>query len=223
MTKLSLRLLVLTAGVVILSGCAAAERPTFGVTFDPSAQYLRIGKGTTDGLVGDYLGPAATRGVLFDREGREIGAFETVHADNLGSLVRVTSLASGRSRADVHRLSVPGIEELAHLVFHQEDSDAYFRLDKGRADVPERVLKRGAKGRLYDERGRLAAIHSIVAVGERESLAVVTQFARWRFAGLVEHVADKIGRYAIFATMAAGEHAQGGRRRQRGPAGRGRR
>jgi hypothetical protein len=28
------------------------------------------------------------------------------------------------------------------------------------------VLKRAAKGRLYDERGRLAAIHTVVAVGE---------------------------------------------------------
>jgi carboxybiotin decarboxylase len=182
MTTSFLRLFVLAAGVVLLSGCAAAERQTFGVAFEPTAQYLRLGKGTADGLLGDYLGPAATRGVLVDREGLEIGAFEAVHADDLGSLVRVTSLASGRSLVDVHRLTVPGIAGLEHLVFHAEDSEAYFRLDKGRAHVPERVLKRGSKGRLYDERGRLAGIHSIVAVGEHESLAVVTQFALGSFA-----------------------------------------
>jgi carboxybiotin decarboxylase len=161
---------------------AAAERPTFAVTFEPGVQYLRIGKGTTDGFVGDYLGPGTTRGVLIDRGGREIGAFDTVHADDFQSIVRITSLTGGRSLADVDRLSVPGIEGLEFLTFREEDSAAYFRIDKGRADLSDRVLKRGSKGRLYDERGRLAAIHSVVAVGETESLGYVTQFALGSFA-----------------------------------------
>jgi carboxybiotin decarboxylase len=182
MAKATLILVLLAAGLVTFPGVAAAERPAFDVTFDPAERYLQVGKGTSDGMVGDYLGPAATRGVLVDREGREIGTFDTVQADDFQSIVRVTSLAGGRSLADVDRLSVPGVEALAFLIFREEDSAAYFRIDKGRADLSERVLKRGAKGRLYDERGRLAAIHTVVAVGEHESLGYVSQFALGSFA-----------------------------------------
>jgi carboxybiotin decarboxylase len=182
MPKAARILVALAAGLVTLPGLAAAERPVFDVAFDPAAHYLRVGKGTSDGMVGDYLGPAATRGVLVDREGRGIGTFDTVQADDFQSIVRVTSLVAGRSLRDVDRLSVPGVEALEHLVFREEDSAAYFRIDKGRADLSARVLKRGAKGRLYDERGRLAAIHTVAAVGEHESLGYVTQFARGSFA-----------------------------------------
>lgn len=179
----SMRLLIaLVAVLAAMPGQAAAERPTFDVTFEPGAEYLRVGKGTSAGMVGDYLGAAATRGVLVARDGREIGTFEAVHADDFESLVRVTSLGGGRTLADVDHLSVPGIEGLEFLIFREEESASYFRIDRGRADLSERVLKRGAKGRLYDERGRLAAIHMVVAVGEHESLAYVTQFALGSFA-----------------------------------------
>jgi carboxybiotin decarboxylase len=182
MSKATRILLALVAGLAIAPRTAAAERPTFEATFEPGAQYLRVGKGSSDGLVGDYLSPGATRGVLVDRGGREIGTFETALADDFQSLVRVTSLATGRSLADVEHLSVPGVEALEFLTFREEDSAGYFRIDRGRADLPGHVLKRGAKGRLYDERGRLAAIHTVVAVGETESLGSVTQFALGSFA-----------------------------------------
>ncbi len=63
-----------------------------------------------------------------------------------------------------------------------EPAGAYFRIDKGHDQVDPHVLKRAAKGRLYDEAGRLAAIYTVITVGKTESLGYVTQFEQGFFA-----------------------------------------
>ncbi|HSK08513.1 MAG TPA: sodium ion-translocating decarboxylase subunit beta [Vicinamibacterales bacterium] len=183
MLKLLARVLPPVLLVILYAAlpASAADRPTFGVGFDPTAEYLRINKGTRHGLHSDYLGPNATGGVLLDAEERAVGSFVTVHADDFESIVRVTGYAEGKRRTDVHHLAVPGNPELAYLTFKPEDSSAYFRIDKGRAQLPASKLKRASKGRLYDAEGRLAGIYTVVTVGESESLGYVTQFERGFF------------------------------------------
>jgi carboxybiotin decarboxylase len=161
-------------------GAAAAGRPTFGVSFDPAAEYLRIRRGTRDGLVNDYLGPSATRGVLLDRLDRDVGRFVTVHADDFETVVRVSSLEEGRTLADADHAAIPSLG-LSFLTFSREDSGAYFRIDKGRTQIDTHTLKRAAKGRLYDPGGQVAGIFTVVTVGATESLGYVTQFERGYF------------------------------------------
>lgn len=173
-----LPLLVLAAG---LAGPAGAARPTFGVTFDPTAEYLRIERGTSHGLRNDYLGPQATRGLLLDSRDRELGRFVTVHADDFETIVRVEGLAEGRSLSELDHLSIPELQ-LPYLTFGRVDSGAYFRIDKGQDQVDPHVLKRAAKGQLYDAQGRLAGIYTVVTAGKSESLGYVTQFERGFFA-----------------------------------------
>ena len=182
--KQSLRLFPLALVVFLATAWpgAAADRPTFGVAFDPTAVYLRISKGTRHGLHNDYLGPKATTGVLLDLQDREVGRFITVHADDFETIVKVTGYAEGKGLADVHHLAIPGIPELNFLTYKPEDSSAYFRIDKGHQQIPGKTLKRAAKGRLFDAHGQLAGIYSVVTVGESESLGYVTQFERGSFA-----------------------------------------
>ncbi len=159
----------------------AAERPTFGVTFDGTAEYLRIHKGTQDGLTNDYMGPGATTGVLRDTLDREIGTFVTVHADDFETVVRVTGYAEGKSLADADHVSIPALR-IEYLPFKLETSGNYFRIDKGTAQIDPHVLKRAAKGRLFTADGTVGAIYSVVTVGASESLGYVTQFEAGYFA-----------------------------------------
>lgn len=159
----------------------AADRPTFGVTFEPGVTYLRLHKGTTDGMQNDYGGPGATRGVLRDAFEREIGTFVTVFADDFETVARVEGFAEGASLADVDHVAIPALR-IGFLPFKVEPASTYFRIDKGREHLDAGVLKRAAKGRLYDGTGRLAAIYTVVAVGAGESLGYVTQFEQGVFA-----------------------------------------
>lgn len=171
--------------LVILLACAtaaaAAGRPTFGVTFDATAQYLRIHKGTQDGLKNDYQGPGATTGLLHDVLDREIGTFVTVHADDFESVIVITAFAEGTSLADVEHVSIPALK-FTYLPFKEETHSSYFRIDKGRAHLGAKVLKRAAKGNLYTEKGTVGAIYTVVVVGTSESLGYVTQFEQGHFA-----------------------------------------
>lgn len=183
----------------------AAPPATFGVSFDASATYLHIARGTTHGLVNDYLGKKATRGVILDARGQTVGEFATVHADDFEAVVEVTSIAAGRTLADADHLAIPDLG-LHALTFQPEDSRAYFRIDKGRRDIDASVLKRAAKGRLYDERGEVAAIFTVVTVGETESLGYVTQFARGFFAsdvrsGRISGYLDQVLQSTGFANL----------------------
>lgn len=153
----------------------AAARPAFKVTFDPGATYLRFSKGSTHGVKNDYLGPQATQGRLVDAQGAEVGTFVVAHADDFETVARVAALAPGRSLAEAEHLEIPALQ-MAYLKFKLEDSGAYFRMDKGREDIPASKLKRAAKGNLYDDQGRLAGIYTVVTVGAKESLGYVTQF-----------------------------------------------
>jgi oxaloacetate decarboxylase beta subunit len=178
-------LLVLALAVASLAlprgAAAAAGRPTFGVVFDPGATYLRVHKGVTDGLRNDYGGPGATRGVLRDAADRDVGTLVTVHADDFETVLRVEALAEGRSFGEATHAALPALG-LEYLPFTVEPSGTYFRIDRGRDDLDPHTLKRAAKGRLLDATGRVAAIHTVVAVGARESLGYVTQFEAGFFA-----------------------------------------
>ncbi len=179
------RLVLVAFGLLAWLGsthaAGAAPRPTFGVTFDPSAEYLRIHKGTQDGMKNDYLGPSATTGVLHDRLEREIGTFVAVHADDFETVVRVTGYIEGRSLADVDHVSLPSLG-IRYLPFRAEPSGSYFRIDKGGQHLDSHVLKRAAKGRLFNADGVVAGIYTVVTVGANESLGFVTQFEQGFFA-----------------------------------------
>ncbi len=159
----------------------AATRPTFTATFEPGATYLRIHRGTTDGLKNDFRGPDATTGLLRDAQEREVGTFVTVYADDFEAVIRIVSFADGKSLGDVDHVAIPALK-IGFLPYKVESSGNYFRIDKGRKDLGPAVLKRAAKGQLYREDGGLAAIYTVVAVGETESLGYVTQFEQGVFA-----------------------------------------
>ncbi|MCG3195430.1 MAG: hypothetical protein DIJKHBIC_04713 [Thermoanaerobaculia bacterium] len=176
MRGLLLALLIFTSGRTL-----AAPRPTFSAFFDLSASYIRIHKGTTDGLKNDYMGPGATKGLLFDSQGGECGTLVTVHADDFETILRVERLAPGRSLSEASHASIPGAG-IDFIPFTLEPAGTYFRIDKGREHYDSATLKRAAKGNLFDGRGRLAAIYTVVTVGARESLGAVTQFEQGFFA-----------------------------------------
>jgi oxaloacetate decarboxylase beta subunit len=177
------RLSLVTFGILLAcaTAAAAAGRPTFGVTFDATAQYLRIHKGTQDGLKNDYKGPGATTGLLHDLLDREVGTFATVHADDFETVIVVTAFAEGKSLADVDHVSIPALK-VAYLPFKAEASSTYFRIDKGHDQIAANTLKRAAKGRLFTEQGAVGAIYTVVTVGKSESLGYVTQFEQGFFA-----------------------------------------
>jgi len=177
------QLRLLAIALLLLGGQAAsaASRPTFGVTFEPGATYLRIHKGTQDDVKNDYMGPGATPGVLRDALEREVGTFVTVHADDFETIVRVASFAEGRSLADVDHVAIPALN-IAFLPFKVEPGGTYFRIDKGHDQVDPHKLKKAAKGNLYDAGGRLAGIYTVITVGKTESLGYVTQFEQGFFA-----------------------------------------
>ncbi len=177
------RIRLLTA-VFLLSSTLpvwAADRPTFEVTFDATAEYIRIHKGTRDALKNDYMGPGATVAVLRDAREQETGQAVTVHADDFETILRVTAFHQGRSISDVDHVAIPSLG-LSFLPFKRENSGSYFRINKGRDDLDKDTLKRAAKGNLYDEKGRLGGIYTVVTVGQKESLGFVTQFEQGFFA-----------------------------------------
>jgi oxaloacetate decarboxylase beta subunit len=176
-----LRLLALPLLLLLAPAADAAPRPTFGASFDFTADYLRIHKGTRDGVVNDYLGPKATAGFLRDARETEVGTFVTVHADDFETVVKVTGYAAGKSLADVDHVAIPSLK-VGFLPFKVEPSGTYFRIDKGTDHFDAQTLKRAAKGNLYDASGRLAAIYTVVTVGTSESLGFVTQFEQGYFA-----------------------------------------
>jgi len=177
------RLRFLAIALLLLAGPAAsaAGRPTFGVTFEPGATYLRIHKGTQDDVKNDYMGPGATKGVLRDALEREVGTFVTVHADDFETIVRVASYAEGKALADVDHVAIPALK-IGFLPFKVEPAGTYFRIDKGHDHVDPHTLKRAAKGNLYDAGGQLAGIYTVITVGKSESLGYVTQFEQGSFA-----------------------------------------
>lgn len=176
-----LRLLAIALLLLAGQAASAADRPTFGATFEPGATYLRIHKGTQDGIKNDYMGPGATTGVLRDALEREVGTFATVHADDFETIVRVASYADGRSLADVDHVAIPALK-IGFLPFKVEPAGTYFRIDKGLDHVDPHRLKRAAKGNLFDARSRLAGIYTVITVGKAESLGWVTQFEQGFFA-----------------------------------------
>ncbi len=177
------RLCLVTFAILLAcaTAAAAAGRPTFGVTFDATAQYLRIHKGTQDGLKNDYKGPGPTTGLLHDVRDREIGTFVTAHADDFEAVIVITAFAEGKSLSDVDHVSIPALK-ITYLPFKEETSSSYFRIDKGHDHLAANVLKRAAKGRLFTEQGTVGAIYTVVTVGKSESLGFVTQFEQGFFA-----------------------------------------
>ena len=196
-------LLAWTAGDLL-----AAGRPTFGITFDATAEYLRIARGTSHGLKNDYGGPGATTGTLLDAQDRQVGTFVTVYADDFEAIVRVTAYAEGRSSADIDHAAIEALT-IGFITLTREDSSLYFRIDKGTGQIDPRVLKRAAKGRLYDGEGRMAGIYSVVTSGASESLGFVTQFERGFFAhdvktGDITGYLDQIVQGSGFANFSYG-------------------
>ena len=181
MRRLACILFVLLVVPGLAAVAAGAGRPVFGVSFDASAEYLRIARGTTHGLANDYGGPGATTGSLLDVQDREVGAFVTVYADDFETVVRVTRYVEGRTTSDIDHATIPALG-LLYITVARESSAAYFRIDKGRAEVDPHVLKRAAKGMLYDGQGRVAGLYRVIAVGASESLGIVTQFERGFYA-----------------------------------------
>jgi oxaloacetate decarboxylase beta subunit len=175
------RLLALALLLLATRAAPAAGRPTFGVEFEPGATYLRIHKGTTDGVKNDYLGPDATHGLLRDAFERTVGTFVTTHSDDFETVVRVEGFTGGKSLADVDHVAIPELK-IGFLPFKVEPAGLYFRIDKGSEEIGPGKLKRAAKGRLFDASGGLVAIYTVVIVGKTESLGYVTQFEQGRFA-----------------------------------------
>ena len=189
------------ATVAAAPRASAAPPPILGASFDPAVVFLHIARGTTHGLVNDYLGAAASRGAILDASGGAVGTFVTVHADDFEAIVKVESIVDGRTLSDADHLALPELG-LYFITFTPEYSHAYFRIDKGRRDLDASILKRAAKGQLYDQHGRVAGIFAVVAVGETESLGYVAQFERGffasdvasgRFSGYLDQVVQSSG------------------------------
>ena len=208
MKRLACTLLVILLLPGFLPAASAAGRPTFGVVFDGSAEYLRIAKGTDHGLKNDYGGPGATTGSLLDSQDREVATFVTVYADDFETIVRVTGYADGRTTADIDHAVIPALG-LGYITLTRENSSAYFRIDKGSSQIDPHVLKRAAKGMLYDAAGHVAGIYRVVAVGATESLGFVTQFERGAYAhdvrtGDITGLLDQIVQSSGFSNFSYG-------------------
>jgi len=153
----------------------ADSRPDFGVKFVPGEIYIRFNKGTTHGLKSDFKGPLATRGILKDVYGNEVGTFVTAFADDFESVALIDSIASGVSIVNVDHVEIPELK-LSHIKFQLEKSENYFYINKGKKDIKSSIFKRGAKGRLLDSNNNLAAICTVEVISDHESLGRVTQF-----------------------------------------------
>ena len=153
-----------------------AERPVFGVSFVPGETYIRFTKGTRDGLKSDFKGSNATRGILKDVHGKEVGTFVTAYAADFESIALIDSIAEGVSIEAVDHLEIPELERMDYIKFKLEASENYFYIDKGSKDITISTFKRGAKGNLYDSDGKLAGICTVEAISDHVSLGRVTQF-----------------------------------------------
>jgi oxaloacetate decarboxylase beta subunit len=183
----------------------AESRPEFHVTFVPGEVYIRLNKGTDNGLfdmANKLHDPRATRGLLKDVYGKDVGSFVTVFTDNKQAVARVDSMARGISIADVDHLEIPDLG-FGYLKFQPEASENYFYMDKGYGEIKSSIFKRGAKGNLYDAqkkhlplwatwpllrnlygaqgKGNLVGICTIENISEHESLGRVTQFNNGKF------------------------------------------
>jgi len=153
-----------------------AERPVFGVNFVPGETYIRFTKGTRDGLKNDFKGPNATRGILKDVYGTEVGTFVTAYAADFESIALIDKIAEGVSIESVDHLEISELERMDYIKFKLEASENYFYIDKGNKDITISTFKRGAKGNLYDRDGHLAGICTVEAISDHVSLGRVTQF-----------------------------------------------
>ena len=167
---------------VFLPAARAGDPPTFNVSFNPAATYIKTNRGTEQGVKNDYLGPAATAGVLYDKFDKKVGEFVNVHATEFDAILQVTSLVDGRSLSDASYLAMPGVERGAFLTYSTEDSTAYFKIDKGTNQIDPHVLKRAAKGLLFEENGKMAALYKVVTTSANASLGYLTQYERGHFA-----------------------------------------
>jgi len=174
------KLWLLIISIIMTLPLQAESRPNFGVEFVPGEVYIRFHKGTKDGIENDFLGPKATKGLLMNVRGEEVGSFVTVFADSSEAVARVDSIKDGLSVGDADYIKIPKIN-LNYAKFQLEKSQDYFYMDKGRADIKSSIFKRGAKGNLYDEKGELAGICTVESIAEHKSLGRVTQFNEKKF------------------------------------------
>ena len=160
----------------------AGDPPTFNVSFDPAATYIKTNRGTEQGVKNDYLGPGATTGVLYDKFDKKVGEIVNVHATEMDAIFKITAIEPGRSLGEASFLALPGVEKGSFLTFKEEDSSAYFKMDKGTTQIDPDVLKRAAKGLLFSEDGTMAALYRVVTTSANESLGYVTQYQKGHFA-----------------------------------------
>ncbi len=182
MKHLPLLLRALLLWAAFLPAARAGDPPTFNVSFDPAAVYIKTNRGTEQGVKNDYLGPGATTGVLYDKFDKKVGELVNVHATEFDAILRISSVEPGRSLSDASYLSMSGVERGNFLTFTAEDSSAYFKIDKGTNQIDPHVLKRAAKGLLFEENGKMAALYKVVTVSANESLGYLTQYERGHFA-----------------------------------------
>ena len=170
------RLLLLILFALFVIPLGAQDRLSFSVDkFAAGETFIRFGKGTEHGLVSDFMGPKATKGVLKDIFGNEAGTFTALFATDFETIARVDSRVEGIPIEDIDHLAIDHLD-LSYVKFHWEDSHDYFYLDKGIKDIDPKKLKRGAKGNLYDDQGKLAGICTIETATDNRSLGRVTQF-----------------------------------------------
>jgi oxaloacetate decarboxylase beta subunit len=160
---------------------SAESRPEFHVTFVPGEVYIRFNKGTDDGVTNKFQDPMATRGLLKNVYGEEVGTFVAVFADNKQTVARIDTMAKGVSIADVDHIEIPRLKNCQYLKFQLEASENYFYMDKGNVEIKSPIFKRGAKGNLYDAYGNLAGICTVESISEHESLGRVAQFNNGKF------------------------------------------
>lgn len=169
--------------VLLLPTGLAAAAESLDVQFDDT-RYIGLLRGTRDGVRHAGPGPAdaaaATTGLLHDRHGRVIGEFTVVYADEYDATARVDRLDTELTLGFVDHLSIPELE-LRYLKFRTVDSDRYFRLQSGWETHPRELLKHGAKGRLLTAGGDIAGQFSVIGVGARESVGLVSEFSPGAF------------------------------------------
>lgn len=154
----------------------------FEVSF-PEYQYIKLFKGTQDGLTDRHQNPqgkivTATTGDLRDRHDRTLGHFTVIYADEYDSIARIDSPAP----VDLTRVDHLYINSrMDFLKFEEENSENFFLIHQGWGDVGGHLLKHGAKGALYDQHGKQAGLFRIIAVNEHDSVGEVTNVAVGKF------------------------------------------
>ena len=122
MKRLACALLVLLLLPGLAPAAAAAGRPTFGVTFDGAAEYLRIAKGTRSRPQERLRrAPARPPARCSTPRTARSATFVTVYADDFETIVRVTGYAEGRSSADIDHAAIPALG-LGYITVTRENS-----------------------------------------------------------------------------------------------------